>query len=421
MALEAEQSQSRPGGSIYLRVLRNRTLLLLWSGQSVSIVGDNFFNLAVMWVIYTQSHSALQTSLIQVVWHLDRIIFGPLAGIFADRWDRKRIMVLTNVLSAVVVGALATVMFARGQAPSAIIFVAVFLLNSLNTFLGPAQAALMPEVVGRDLLATTGGLFSTVGNVASLVGSALAGIVVAAVGGAWAVVGDATSFLVAALSIMVARLPTRTIRTTSSSEEKRRSLLREIRDGWRAIVGQPVLRAMVWLDMLINVTSFLGPLYPALVSQRLHGNAAALGAIGAAGVIGGMIGGALAGAMERRLGAGPLLAAGWGLAGTCTLGLAASLWLPLTAALEATMVFGLTAGSVSMGALTQALIPENYRGRVWGITGSVAVMSIPLSALVGGWLADILGVAPLFAGGGVFILGVAALAWSNRHVRRARI
>jgi MFS transporter, DHA3 family, macrolide efflux protein len=402
-------------------VLRNRTVLLLWSGQSVSIVGDNFFNLAVMWVIYTQSHSALQTSLIQVVWHLDRIIFSPLTGIFADRWDRKRIMVLTNVLSAVVVGALAAVMLARGQAPSAAIFVAVFLLNSLNTFLGPAQASLMPEVVGRDLLATAGGLFTTVRNVASLIGSALAGMVVAAVGGAWAVVGDAVSFLVAALSIAVAQLPARTIQASSSSHENRLSLLREIRDGWRAIVDQPVVRAMVWLGLLINVPSFLGPLYHALVSQRLHGNAAALGAIEAAGVTGGMVGGALAGVMERRHGAGPLLAAGWGLAGLCTLGLAASTSLPLTAALEAAMVFGLTVGSVSMGALVQALIPEDYRGRVWGLTGSVAVMSIPLSALIGGWLADILGVAPLFAGGGVFIIGVAALAWSNRHVRMARI
>src|SRR5205085_10198323 len=160
------------------------------------------------------------------------------------RWDRKRIMVLTNVLSAIVVGALAAVMLARGQAPSAIIFVAVFLLNSLNTFSGPAQASLMPEVVGRDLLATASGLFSTVGNVAALVGGALAGMVVAAVSGAWAVAGDAVSFLVAALSITVARLPARAIQTSSSSQEKGPSVLREIRDGWRAIAGQPVIRAI---------------------------------------------------------------------------------------------------------------------------------------------------------------------------------
>ena len=108
---------------------------------------------------------------------------------------------------------------------------AVFLLNRLNTFSGPAQASLMPEVVGRDLLATAGGLFTTVGNVASLAGSALAGIVVAGVGGAWAVVGDAVSFLVAAVSIMVARLPARTIEISPSPAEKRPSLLREIREG----------------------------------------------------------------------------------------------------------------------------------------------------------------------------------------------
>jgi DHA3 family macrolide efflux protein-like MFS transporter len=198
-------------------------------------------------------------------------------------------------------------------------------------------------------------------------------------------------------------------------------VLREVRDGWRTIAGQPIVRAMVSLGLLINVPSFLGPLYPALVGQRLHSNAAALGVIGAAGVIGGMIGGALAGVIERHPGAGPLLAAGWGLTGIGTLGLAVSLWLPLTAALEAAMVFGLTVGSVWMGALMQALIPENYRGRVWGITGSVAVMSIPLSALIGGWLADILGVVSLFAGGGTFIIGVAAVAWSNHHVRTARI
>jgi RNA polymerase sigma factor (sigma-70 family) len=188
----------------------------------------------------------------------------------------------------------------------------------------------------------------------------------------------------------------------------------------RLIADQPVVRAMVWLAMLINVASFLGPLYPALVSQRLHGNAAALGMIEAAGVVGGM-GGALAGVMERRLGAGHLLATGWGLAGACTLGMSVSLWLPMTAALVAAMVFGFTMGSVSMGALTQALIPDIYRGRVWGLTGSLAVISIPFSTLIGGWLADIMGVAPLFAGGGIWIVGVAAMAWFNKHVRTARI
>lgn len=412
---------AHPQGSVYLRVLHNRPLLWMWTGQSISLVGDAFFNVAVMWVVYAQSGSALQTSFIQVIWHLDKIIFGPLAGLLADQTDRKHIIVVTTAVSAVVVGALAALMVARGQAPTAAIFAVVFLLNSLTTCGGPARAALMPDLVEPDLLATASGVFSTVGSVASLSGGALAGVVVATVGAAWAVAGDALSFLLAALAIAVARLPTRTSPPPIPRGGTRLSPVGEIRAGWAVITNQPVVRAMVWLSMLINVASFLGPLYLALVSQRLHGSAAMLGVIEAAGVAGGIVGGAVAGPLERQVRAGPLLIIGWGVAGAGTLGLAASVWLPLTAALEALVVCGLTLGGVAMGALTQALIPENYRGRVWGLTGAVAALSIPLSALSGGWLADRLGVAPLFAFGGVWILGVAAVAWSNHPLRTARI
>jgi len=323
----ATPARSPAHGSLYLRVLRNRTVLVLWSGQSISTLGDTFFNLAIMWIVYTQSGSALQTSLIQVVWQLDRIIIGPVAGLLADRADRKRILVVANLLAAGVVGALATLMAERGQAPSAAVFLAVFLLNGLNTVAGPARAALLPEIVERDLLATASGLFSTVGSIASLCGSALAGIVVAAVGAAWAVAGDAASFLIAALVVALAPLPARRHQPAPTSDQTRSSFLWEIRDGWRVIMEQPVLRALVWLSMLINMAAFLGPLYPALVSQRLHGGAVALGVIEAAGVVGGIIGGAVAGPLERRVGAGPLLISGWGMAGGCTVGMACAGWL----------------------------------------------------------------------------------------------
>src|SRR5579885_1202079 len=74
--------------SIYVRLLRNRSFTLVWSGQTISTLGDTFFNLAVMWVIYAQSGSALQTALISVIWHISSIVFGPFAGAVADRWDQ---------------------------------------------------------------------------------------------------------------------------------------------------------------------------------------------------------------------------------------------------------------------------------------------------------------------------------------------
>lgn len=419
MPAQTEPARESPS---YRRLLGNRTLMLLWGGETVSIFGDAFFNLAVLWVVYTGSSSAFQTALVGVVWHLSDIMFGPLAGVLADRLDRKRMMVVTNLGAAAVVGAVAVVV-TGGYLSPLVALAAVFSLNSLTTFLKPARASVMPEVVGRDLLATASGLFSTVRNAAAFLGNALAGIAVALVGAAWALVIDAASFVFVAACIAVARLPGRAVRSPSSGE--RPNLLRgfggELADGWRAIADRPVMRAMVWLGVLVNVPSFLGPMYPALVDQRLRAGAAAYGVIAAAAVIGGMAGGTLAGPMERRLGAGRVLAAGWGLAGLSTLGIAASTSVPLTAFLEGALVFGLTAGNVSMGALTVVLIPEDYRGRVFGITGSLSVLAIPVSTLAAGWLADLVGVVPLFAVGGVWVLATAGLAWSISHVRTARI
>lgn len=404
---------------VYPRLFHNRAFVLFWSGQTVSSIGDPFFNLTVMWVVYTQSRSALQTALIQVVWHLSRVLCAPIAGILADRWDRKRIMVLTNLFAAGVVAAVAAVIPLQGHLSPLVAFSAVFLLNSVTTFLGPAQFSIMPEIVGRDLLATASGTLATARQVASLLGNALAGVVVAIVGTAGALVIDAVSFLLAASTIAIAQLPHRT--SPAISAKQKLSLLHEIRVGWRTIADLPVVRMLVWLSILINIASFTGPLVPALISQQLGGGAPAYGLVEAMGIIGGIAGGALVGILERRRGAGELLIIGWGLGGACLLGMAASTALVLTALLEAILAFGLTIGGIASAVLTQAVCPGEYRGRVAGISAGLSVIAIPPSTLIGGWLADILGPAPLFACGGVWILSVAALAWSSQYIRTAGI
>ena len=183
--------------------------MLLWSGQTASYFGDAFFNLAVMWVVWSETQSTLQTAIIQAVWHIPDIIFAPLAGVLADRWDRKAIMVTTNVAAASVVGAVVLLVVLVGHLPPVVAFVAIFKLNGLTTFMNPARASIMPSVVGRDLLTTAQGLFSTARETAALAGSATAGLVIAAAGAVWALAVDAASFLFVSLCIAIARLPGR--------------------------------------------------------------------------------------------------------------------------------------------------------------------------------------------------------------------
>lgn len=396
----------------------NRPLLLIWSGQTISGFGDAFFNLAVMWVVYTQSGSILQTAVVQIVWHLSDVLFGPIAGVLADRWERKTILVTTNLLAAGVVGAVAAVLFTTGNISFPVAIIAIFALNTVTTFAGPSRASILPAIVDRNLLATVWGWFSTVGQISVLVGSAAAGIVVSLVGAAWAVVVDALSFVLAALLTALAPLPKHAKPPTN---EQRPSMFQDARSGWRVIASEPVVRVLVWLGVLVNVPSFTGPLYPALVNVQLGGGVAAYGSLQAVSVAGGLAGGALAGYLERRLGAGRLLATGWGIAGVATVGIAFSNSLPLTLALVIIVVFGLAVGGIASGVLTMMLIPDEFRGRAVGITRAISVIAIPISTAIGGWLADRIGVAPLFAFAGVWTFGVAALAWANTHVRTARI
>lgn len=407
--------------SPYLRLLRNRPFVLVWSGGTVSTFGDAFFNLTVLWVVYAQTGSTLQTAIVQVVWQLSDALFAPIAGVLADRWDRQRILVAANLLSAIVVGGLAAVMAGSGEASTLTIFVTIFLLNLLSTFVAPAGAALVPSLVGRDLLATAGGVTATTGQLAYLAGSALAGTLISAAGAVWAVVVNGVSFLIAALAVAMARLPKQNRPTATAHLGWWRSIFGEARDGWRVMMGAPVIRAVVLLGMLVNGASFIGPLYPALIRERLDGGAAAYGLLEAAGIAGAVLGGALTGLLERRFGAGRLIAIGWGVVGCTILGVAASPWLPLTFALEVVAGLTMTASNVTFFAMTQSLIPDDYRGRVFGLSRSLAVATIPISALAGGWLADVVGVVPVYAFGGVWLLGCAAWAVADARLRTARI
>ena len=407
------------------RLFRNRAFLLLWSGQTTSVFGDAFFNLAVMWVIWSETQSTLQTAIIQAVWHTPDILFAPLAGVLADRWDRKSIMVTTNLAAAAVVGAVAVVFVMVGHLPPVVAFVAVFKLNTLTTFLNPARTSVMPSVVGRDMLTTAQGMFSTARETASLVGSAAAGIVIGAAGALWAFVIDATSFLFVSLCIALARLPGRAFPVTNQDETRSRlsvrSVASDLRDGWRTASRHPVVRVLIWLGVVINVASFLGPLWPALVQERLGGGAASFGLLLAAGTAGGILGGLVAGSVERRLGAGRVTGLGWGIAGVSNVGMAFSVWLPVTMVLEFVDSFGFVIAMVAGSAIMVTSVPEDQRGRVSGLVRGLGVALIPGSALLGGWIAEFVEVSIMFIAGGIYILLLALVAYANPNIRNARI
>jgi DHA3 family macrolide efflux protein-like MFS transporter len=403
----------------YRSVLSNRSFVALWLGQGTSTFGDALFNVAIVWTVYSRTGSILATATVQILTHVSAALVGMIAGVYADIWDRRRIIVLSNICAAVVVGAVVCFIPSWSTTSVFVVFTAVLLLTAVTTWASPARASLLPEVVGAEYMAVASGLYSMASQGAAFVGTALAGIIIALVGAVWAVVGDALSFVAMALAACLVRIAPRTLDTTAA--RNRRLFGQELKNGLGVVWGSRVLRGLIGLTVLINVAWYIGPIWPALVRVQLHGGSAAYGALEAVAVAGGQASGALAGELERRLGAGQVIVGGWLVAGIATVGIALSHSLTITAALEVAQVFGLVTGSVASGALSIVLVSDEYRGRVSGMSGALGVVMIPASALVGGLLADRFGPGPLVAAGGVWIVCVALLAWLNEDVRGARL
>lgn len=101
----------------YRRLLRNRTFVLLWGGQTVSGLGDTLFDIAIMWLMYVRTGSALRTGIIGVIYQISAVVLAPLGGVYADRWDHKRTMLAVSLLSAVIIGSAALPLAAGDFSP----------------------------------------------------------------------------------------------------------------------------------------------------------------------------------------------------------------------------------------------------------------------------------------------------------------
>src|SRR5690606_23173491 len=148
--LQVISTNPKNNKEVYKSLFRNKTLILLWSGKFISIIGDRFFDIAVMWVVYAQSQSVLQSALVVVAFHLFTVLMSPIAGVVPDRLDRKTIMCSFNLLAALIVGITVVLFSILGYFLLLVAIISILLLNAMTTFINPAEASVMPEIVGKE-------------------------------------------------------------------------------------------------------------------------------------------------------------------------------------------------------------------------------------------------------------------------------
>lgn len=422
MAQAAPESATRR--VTFVAVLRNGGFRNLWLGQIVSQMGDYFAFLAMMVVVTGFSDDPQQTTLavtgMTIAITLPRLLFGMLAGVFVDRWDRRRTMLASDLLRAGVVLALIPAYLTQNLL---LLYALAFALSGIGTLFLPAKGALLPLLVPTEQLMSANALSQTSQMLATIIGPALGGATFALLGnsGGWvAFVIDSLSFLVSAFAIWRMRVPPQPARERAVTEgvgAAVRQVGRELAVGLRAVFGSRViglLAAVLGITMLgvgaINVLFlvFLKTRYhltPADLAWRVSiiDIAFSVGMIAASVVVGNF----LSHLAPKWLLVGALVGTG---ISTVAIPFMPNYWL-----MVALMVFiGAFVGPINTGVTTlmQIVVPNDQLGRVGGGIGNVSEVAALTSMSLAGVLGAALGIPTVFVLGGVLCMAGGLLAWA---------
>ena len=396
-----------------LRALSQRNFRLYFIGQSASFVGTWMQQIALAWLIYRLTGSPFMLGLATFAGNIPILFLAPFGGVWSDRIDRRRAMLLTQALSLLQAAVLAGLTFA-GLIEVWHLLAAAAFLGIVNAFDTPLRQAFLLEMVGsREDLPNAIALNSLMMNASRLIGPALAGMVLAAAGEAWCFMINAASYL-AMLAALAAMRPA-ALPSARGSQHWLAGLKEALRFAW----GFAPSRYLIGLVALVSfVATPYASLMPVFARDLLGGDARTLGLlVGASGA------GALAGVLHlagRQSAAGleKLIAAAASVAG---LGLmlfsqSATLWLSL--ALLPLVGFGIITVAASTNTILQLVAPDAMRGRLVSLHIAAFLGVMPVGSLVFGLLAERFGAAATVAAGGfACLLGAAVFTCRLKAMR----
>jgi MFS family permease len=427
-----------------LATLFRRDFFLVWLAGLISVTGDWMLGIALPIYVFVLTGSILLTSTMLMASIVPNLLFGSLAGVFVDRWNRKWTMVIASALQA---GAMVPLLFVSSPERIWLVYISAFAEATLGLFFRPAASALLPRLVDEKHLVAANSLSGVNSNLARLVGPALGGVVVATLGLGGIIWSDLASFAVAALLIALvsgaaARRQAAPVPEEAAREDApaKRGVWRELGEGLRIVFGTRVVAVVFLMLAAMSIGEGLfSTLLLVWVKRILGGGALELGWLMSGQAVGGLLGGALVAVLGKRVRPGRLLAVASLLFGGLDLAIvnaplfappflppspvpevASSLVLFVVALFVAVGIF---APAVSTGLITlvQTSVDNAYLGRIFALVGVVQALLMLGGMALAGFYGDQFGVITLLNGqGGMYICaGLVAVAflWRVRAPR----
>ena len=370
------------GGRGIFRALGSRNFRLFYVGQGISLVGTFLQQVALGWFVYRVTGSKVLLGTMAFVSQIPSLVFAPLAGALADRWDRKRTLIWIQGLAGVQAFVLAVVV-GSGNAPVWALLVLAAALGVLNAFDIPFRQSFMSQMLSdKAQLPNAIALNSALFNAARLVGPSIGGVLVAAIGEGWCFYLNAASYL-AVVSALVA------IHPHPIQPSTHRRLGREILDGIRYVGAHEPIRDLL---LLVSAVGMFGLAYtvllPVMARDLLHGDARTFGFLMGAGGAGALAAALFLASRKSVKGLLARIAAMAILSGVALLGLSLVRHQAACMLLVAVGGFGFVSAASGANALIQTLVDNRYRGRVMSLYTLAFLGTSTFGSFAIGWLSD---------------------------------
>jgi MFS family permease len=388
-----------PGLSTIFRSLRYRNYRLFFAGQSISLVGTWMQRIALPWLVYHMTGSVLLLGVVSFAGQVPTFILSPFAGALTDRWNRYRVLLLSQVFSLIQAMILA-VLSLTGIIQVWHIAVLSIILGCINAFDVPSRHAFVINMVEKkEDIGNAIALNSMMFNGARLIGPSVAGVMLATTSEGVCFLINAISYLFVVISLMMMK------RVKNEAKGARGNLIRDMKDGFNYVFGFAPIK---YLIILLAIVNLMGASYqvliPVFAKEILQGGSATFGFLVGAGGVGALAGAVYLASKETIIRLGRLIPASTILfsAGLIVLAFIKSFFL--SGILMVFIGLGLMLQTAASNTVLQTITDDDKRGRVMSFYTLAIMGTAPFGSLLGGFLARTMGTPVTILAGGIICL-----------------
>jgi MFS family permease len=407
----SEASSSRL--PVILRALRHRNFQLFFSGQLISLTGTWMQTAAEAWLVYRLTHSAWWLGVIGFASQFPVFVFAPLGGITADRYNRHKVVITTQIFAMIFDSALAVLTLANVVTVHQVLVLAI-LSAIVSAFDIPARQSFLVDMVGKEDLMNAIALNSSMFNGARIIGPSIAAILIAKVGEGWCFAINGVSYFAVLIGLFMMNV------TRPMALAKQASPLTHLKEGFDFVRRTTPIRAILMLLGLVSLVAMpYTVLMPIFADKVLHRGVSGLGILmGATGV------GALLGALTLASRTGVKGLGRWVMFSCAGFGFSLLLfsfspYFWLSTAILVPVGYCMMLGMSSSNTLIQAMVPDHLRGRVMALYSMMFMGMAPFGAYIGGATADRIGAPMAVMLGSIACIGGAA--WFGVRLPKVRV